>query len=349
MAYTDIDKSDDYFNIVLYTGTQTITNIDVGFQPDFVWIKSRSNTQVHALFDAVRGTSIGALQSNATASENANQKLVAYTSTGFTLPSVNYEWTNTTGWTFASWNWLASNTTASNTQGSIASTVSANTTSGFSIVSYTGNGSSAQTVGHGLGVAPKMVIVKRRDGTDDWYVNHTSASATAGSYLKLNNTQAVITGSAARWNNTNPTSTVFAIGDDSGLNASGGTYIGYCFADVKGFSKLGSYTGNGSTDGTFVYTGFKPSFVIIKCSSSGSTQWRMFDVKRDTYNPMDKEISANTDDAESSPSRYHDFLSNGFKMRDTNVNTNGSGSSYIYMAFAENPFVTSTGIPACAR
>ena len=348
MPYTTINKGSSYFNTVLYTGTQTQQTINVGFQPDFVWIKSRSNVQVHALFDAVRGTSIGALQSNSTAAENANQKLVAYTSTGFTLPSVNYEWTNTSGWTFASWNWLGANTTVSNTQGSITSTVSANTTAGFSIVSYTGNGTSGATVGHGLGVAPKMVIVKRRSSTEDWMVNHTSASATAGSYLKLNTTAAVTTGNAVVWNNTNPSSTVVTLGTDLATNGNGSTYIAYCFADVKGYSKFGSYTGNGSTDGTFIYTGFKPAFLMWKRTDTSATNWVIFDNKRNTYNPQDKYLIPNLDIVEGTSDNI-DFTSNGFKLRTTGGGTNASGGTYIYAAFAENPFVTSGGIPVTAR
>jgi hypothetical protein len=346
MAYTTINKGSSYFNTVLYTGTQTQQTINVGFQPDFVWIKSRSNVQVHALFDAVRGTSIGALQSNATAAENANQKLVAYTSTGFTLPSVNYEWTNTSGWTFAAWNWLGANTTTSNTSGTITSTVSANTTSGFSIVSFDLTGQTGvKTVGHGLGTAPKVVITKRRSGgAGDWT---SYFGAIGNSYLVLNSTAASAT-SANFMNNTAPTSSVFTVGDPTWWSQS--PFIAYCFAEVKGYSKFGSYTGNGSADGTFVYTGFKPAFVIIKQTSSSGEGWEMADDVRSTYNVISTFLRGNSDAAESTNTdRQFDFLSNGIKMRGSHGSTNGSGATYIYMCFAENPFVTSGGIPVTAR
>jgi len=341
MAYTTINKPSQYFNTVLYTGTQTQQTINVGFQPDFVWIKSRSNTQVHALFDAVRGVSIGALQSNSDAAENANQKLVAYTSTGFTLPSVNYEWTNTSGWTFASWNWLGANTTVSNTAGTITSTVSANTTAGFSVVTYTGTGSAA-TVGHGLGVAPSMIFLKVRSATDAWIVYSKSLGNTK--IMVLNSTAAEQT--RADWNNTSPTSSVFSIGTFSNENTNAATYIAYCFAEVKGFSKFGSYTGNGSADGTFVYTGFKPAFVILK--GTNDTNWRMVDNKRLGYNPDNNDLYPNSDAVEDTQNLILLF-SNGFKLTTTSTQLNGSGTSYIYMAFAENPFVSSTFIPTTAR
>jgi hypothetical protein len=344
MAYTVINKPASYFNTVLYTGTQTQQTINVGFQPDFVWIKSRSNVQVHALFDAVRGVSIGALQSNSDAAENANQKLVAYTSTGFTLPSVNYEWTNTSGWTFASWNWLGANTTVSNTSGTISSTVSANPTSGFSVVTYTGTGSAA-TVGHGLGVAPSMILLKIRSAVDAWIVYSKSLGNTK--IMVLNSTAAVNT--RADWNNTSPTSSVFSIGTFSNENTNAATYVAYCFAEVKGYSKFGSYIGNGSTDGTFVYTGFKPAFVIVKNTTTAGNVWGLFDNKRIAYNANNYPLIPSASDAEDTTAGYIDLLSNGFKMRSTNDFNNKSGDTFIYMAFAENPFVSSTQIPTTAR
>ena len=348
MPYTTINKGSSYFNTVLYTGTETQQTINVGFQPDFVWIKSRSNTQVHALFDAVRGTSIGALQSNSDAAENANQKLVAYTSTGFTLPSVNYEWTNTSGWTFASWNWLGANTTVSNTSGSISSTVSANTTSGFSIATYTGNGVSGATVGHGLGVAPKLQMIKKRNGTTDWAVVGSFSPFGTQKRIAINGTTAM--GTPADIYPTLPTSTVFSPGDSGDTNGNGSTYIAYSFAEIKGYSKFGSYTGNSSADGTFVYTGFKPAYLMIKQSSAAGEGWYIVDNKRDPENSVGLILIANTDGADnSSQDPYVDFVSNGFKLRRNWAGVNGSGSTYIYMAFAENPFVTSGGIPVTAR
>jgi hypothetical protein len=339
-----INKSSEYFNTVLYTGngsTNAITG--VGFQPDWVWIKNRPDVREHQIYDSIRGVTKVIGSDRTSAEATVSNGLTAFGSDGFTVGSdANV---NDSGDSHVSWNWLASNTTASNTDGSITSTVSANTTSGFSIVSFTGTGANA-TVGHGLGSAPEMIILKNRDSAENWIVGNTSLDWTK--YLALNLTDATTTASNI-WQNTAPTSSVFSIGDSGKVNGSGNGMVAYCFAEKKGFSKFGSYTGNGSTDGTFVYTGFKPAWVMIKCTSSGTTQWRMYDDKRDTYNPVYKELNANTSDAENASTRYHDFLSNGFKMRDTNINTNGSGSTYIFMAFAENPLVGTNNIPATAR
>ena len=348
MAYTTIDKGSKYFNTVLYTGNGVGgTNITgVGFQPDLVWIKRRSATEFHVWNDAVRGVPKN-IYSNSTNSEDSGNLMSAIISDGFTVQtdgSVNFS-----GSTYVAWNWLGANTTVSNTSGTITSTVSANTTAGFSIVSYTGTGSAA-TVGHGLGVAPKIVIIKNRNSATNWsfyskaLVDRTGNSA---STLVLNN--AAADGfDASYFNSTAPTSTVFSIGSNSGVTGSGNSIISYCFAEIKGYSKFGSYTGNGSTDGTFVYTGFKPAYVMIKNSSSGVEEWGIWDSKRDTYNLASKRLVANIDAAENSAD-YLDFVSNGFKIRTAAAGLNGSGNTLIYMAFAENPFVTSGGIPVTAR
>ena len=214
-------------------------------------------------------------------------------------------------------------------------------------MSYTGNLTSGATVGHGLDSAPKMVIVKNRSITEDWFVLHTSASATAGSYLKLNLTDAVSSGNSIVFNNTNPTSTVFTVGSVNGTNGSGNNMIAYCFAEKKGFSKFGSYVGNGSTDGTFIYTGFKPAFVLSKLIDSADNQ-TIYDNKRDINNVAEQYLLPHSANAEGTATAW-DFLSNGFKARNTLGFLNTSGGNYIYMAFAENPFVTSTGIPTTAR
>ena len=344
MAYTTIDKPDEYFNVNLWTGNQTLTNINVGFQPSFVWIKSRSNTQVHALFDQVRGVSIGALSSDTTSAENANQKLVAYTSNGFTLPSTNYEWTNTTGWTYVGWSWIGNGAGVSNTQGSITSTVSANTTSGFSIVGWTGTGANG-TIGHGLGTAPAMIIVKARGAVKDWMVGHNSLGWTK--YINLNTTSAESTASTV-WQDTAPTSSVFSVGSSSDVNTSSTTMIAYCFAEVKGYSKFGSYTGNGSTDGTFVYTGFKPAFVMVK-ETGNVNSWRILDNKRSPINVMNEPLFANLNNVEGTTDHETDFVSNGFKIRSSDTSMNRSGGTFIYMAFASQPFTTSTSVPTTAR
>ena len=342
MAYTDIDKSDDYFNTVLYTGngsTQSITG--VGFQPEWTWIKCRSDARNHQAYDVVRGATKQIYPNLTNAEDTDVSSLTSFDSDGFSLGSAGA--VNVSGQTLVAWNWLAGGTGVSNTQGSIASTVSANTTSGFSIVSYTGTGSNA-TVGHGLGVAPKMVIVKNRNTTNGWEVYHASLGATK--VILLNSTEAEQTSSSS-WNNTSPTTLVFSVGRAAGTTGSGNPLIAYCFAEKKGFSKFGSYTGNGSTDGTFVYTGFKPAFVIIKRTNT-TGEWGMFDNKRDSFNVATKELKANASDAEEVNGAI-DFLSNGFKLKATSAFMNASGSTYIYMCFAENPFVTSTGIPTTAR
>jgi hypothetical protein len=352
MAYTTIDKGSKYFDTSLWSGndgTQSITTLN--FKPDFLWLKSRNTAVGHQLIDVIRGTG-KQLNSNDTASEAS--PTYPYVSTfdtnGWTMTNGSLSGGNTSGRTYVGWSWLGTNTTASNNSGTITSTVSANTTSGFSIVSYTGNGSNAQTVGHGLGAVPKFIIVKPRNYADHWSVYHSSLGATK--YLYLDGTDSVFTG-ASRWSDTTPTSTVFTIGTSSPATGGGYTYnyIAYCFAEIKGYSKFGSWVGNGSTDGTFVYTGFKPSFVMFK-SSSNTSSWGIVDNKRDSYNLGGIALVANASDAEYTPasSGYAmDFLSNGIKLRGGTSQPNTSGQTNIYMAFAENPFVSSKGIACTAR
>ena len=344
MAYTTIDKPSDYFNTVTYVANQTDDRqITVGFQPDFTWLKDRDQAVNHDLYDAVRGAT-KYLSSNKTNAEGTQTDgLKSFNSTGFTLGT---GWGNqTTGDDYVSWNWLASNTTASNTDGTITSTVSANQTAGFSIGTYNGSGSD-NTVGHGLGVAPDMIFVKCKSTAHDWVVYHSALGN--AKILTLNATTAAQ--SATGWQSTSPTSTVFSIDNAANsLNQSGQSFVFYAFASKKGYSKFGKYTGNGSTDGTFVYTGFKPAFVIIKRTSSAQN-WGMYDNKREPFNTNDAVLFPNLSNAETSSVNYAlDFVSNGFKQRATGNQSNGSGQTYIYMAFAENPFVTSTGIPCTAR
>ena len=344
MAYTTIDLPTDYFNTVTYTGNGVGgTNITgVGFQPDLVWIKRRSAVEYHVWNDAVRGVPKN-IYSNVTNAEDTGSLMSAIISDGFTVQTDGS--VNGSGSTYVAWNWLGANTTVSNTSGTITSTVSANTTSGFSIVSYTGNGSSGATVGHGIGSTVGMILLKGRSFSDNWAVYHKSIGGTG--LLELNGTGGTNTIST-RWNNTNAGATVFTLGNNSQVNNSGSTYVAYCFADVKGFSKFGSYTGNGNADGTFIYTGFKPAFVITRRTDSAEN-WAMFDNKRDGFNVNNRIILANTSDAENTANTYLDLLSNGFKARSTSGAINSSGGTYIYMAFAENPFVSSTGIPTTAR
>ena len=349
MAYTTINKPTDYFNTKLYTGTGSSNSITgVGFQPDLTWIKSRSNAYEHKLTDVVRGVT-KELHSNDTSAESTDANgLTAFDSDGFTVGS-------TTGFngssaTFTSWNWKAGNSAgSSNTDGSITSTVSADTTAGFSIFTFTGTGANA-TVGHGLGAVPKMFIVRRVDSGNNWRVYHHSIGNTKMLSLEQNassSTQSNFT------NSTDPTSSVISLGTLGSANASGGTMVCYAFAEKKGYSKFGIYKGNGNSSGSFVYTGFKPAWVMIK-KTSGTGNWAINDTKRDfnsTYG-NDASIYANSNGAETSSSSLNiDLLSNGMKLRSNNSSYNGSGGSYVYMAFAAEPIVANVGngIPATAR
>ena len=349
MAYTTIDKPSDYFNTKLWTGTGSSNALTgINFKPDLAWIKRRNTAGGNMFTDIVRGVTKTIISNETSAEQTFAQGLTSFDTDGFTVGSE--AGFNNNGDTFVGWSWLASNTTASNTDGTITSTVSANQTSGFSIVSYTGTGSNA-TVGHGLSAVPSVIIIKDRDnGTGyNWRVyHHKNTSAPETDVLVLNLTNAT-NDNVTYWNDTAPTSSVFTIGTDLSLNNSGDAHIAYCFAEKKGYSKFGSYTGNGSTDGTFVYLGFKPAFVIIKRTSSAQN-WGMYDNKREPFNTNDAVLFPNLSNAETSSVNYAlDFVSNGFKQRATGNQSNGSGQTYIYMAFAENPFTTSTGIPCTAR
>jgi hypothetical protein len=300
--------------------------------PDFVWIKSRSAVEDHILVDSVRGVN-QTLKSNSTSAEVAYLSVTAFNSDGYNV-NVNM---NASGRTYVDWCWKANGTPAvTNTSGSIPSTISANTTSGFSIVTYTGTGSNA-TVGHGLGVAPRMIMVKYRNvlTSNDWNVYHASLGATQRLYLNLTNAAQT---SSLPWNNTTPTSTVFSIGTGSDVNNSATNYVAYCFAEIAGYSKFGSYTGNGSADGPFVYLGFRPRWLLIKSSSMAGTRWELFDTSRSPINPSNQRLSPNESAAEVSGYNSPDLLSNGFKLRGASGYTNDTGVTYTYAAFAENPF-----------
>jgi hypothetical protein len=322
-------------DVALYTGNNTARSITgLGFSPDFVWIKGRSGATDHALYDIVRGVEKD-LVSNSTAAETTQTTgLTAFNSDGFSIGTLAK--LNTNAATYAAWAWDAGSSTVTNTSGTISSQVRANASAGFSVVTYTGTGANA-TVGHGLGVAPGMVIVKRRNSTGNWQVRHTSIAAASSIQLNLTNAAASAT---TVWNSTAPSSTVFSIGTDATVNASGGTYVAYCFAPVAGYSSFGSYIGNGSaSDGPFVYTGFRPRFVLLKASSysTASTDWFLWDTARDTYNIASKYLTANRSSSEGVVS-YFDILSNGFKFRYTDANNNTNGQTYIWAAFAEHPF-----------
>jgi len=345
MAYTTINKSTDYFNTKLYTGngsTQSITG--VGHQPDLVWVKQRNGTAYHQLTDACRGVNSQAA-SNDTGLGASNACVTAFNSDGFALGSNGDVNGNTL--TYASWNWKANGQGSSNTNGSINTTyTSANTTSGFSISTYTGTGSNA-TVGHGLGKVPRIVIVKKTSGASSWRVYTAMTGNT--SQIALNGVDAADSGNTTMWNSTTPTTNVFSIGTHGEVNTNGATYLAYCYADVQGFSKMGSYIGNGNANGTFVYTGFKPAWVMTRATDiSGGTDWYVFDNKRPAYNLTNLELQPNNSGIESSDIQL-DILSNGFKPRGSQGGHNGSGKNYIYMAYAEEPLVSTNGTPATAR
>ena len=339
MAYTIINKSSDYFTPNLHTGngsTQSITSLD--FQPDLIWIKQRNAVQNHRLVDSVRGNTKEIFSDLTTAEQTLTNGITAFNSNGFGLGSSNGY--NQNAGTYASWNWKANGAGSANTDGDINSTVSVNQTAGFSIVKFTGNLSNS-TVGHGLGATPSMIIFKSLAGTTDWRTYNKSVGN--GSYLKLNTTSAS-TSSSNTFNNTSPTSTVFSIGSSDSTNPSS-DMIAYCFAEKQGFSKFGSYTGNGNADGTFVYTGFKPAFVMIK-NASITTNWVMIDNKRPGFNSNNYFLSPNLSDAETTNYGL-EILSNGFKPL-TNLSwINETGSNIVYMAFGQT-LVGTNNIPANA-
>jgi len=348
MAYTTIDDPSAHFQTKLYTGTGSslaLTNDgNSDLQPDWVWAKRRDGTYSHALFDSSRG-STKRLVSNLTNAEDTNaQYITSFDSDGFTSGTdANL---NQSSLTYVAWQWKANGgTTSSNSDGSVTSTVQVNTDAGFSIVTYTGTGS-GNTIGHGLGTTPGWIIARVRSTTNNWGVWHQDLGG-ANKYLKLNTTDSTITATDI-WNNTLPTSTVFSTGAAGTTNDSGATYVAYCFAEKKGYSKFGSYTGNGNADGPFVYTGFKPAWLMIKSSGSAGDNWVICDNKRDTFNVMENILLPNATSAEFDETSF-DFLSNGFKLRQNAATYNDSGDTFIYMAFAEHPFVSSKGVPVTAR
>ena len=347
MAYSTIVKPSDYFNTKLYTGTGSSNALTgVGFQPDWTWVKARSVGYDQNLFDAIRGTEKRLKANTTSAEDTVSGSVTAFGTDGFTVGAD--AGVNANNQTFASWNWKANGAGSANTAGSINSTVSANTTSGFSIVKYTGNGSSGATVGHGLTTtAPKIVLIKTTSGADAWTMLNTNIDL--NKYLSLNSNSAEI--SDPMFNNTAPTTTVFTLDGDGQVNGNGVSLIAYCFSEVTGYSKFGSYTGNGNANGTFVYTGFKPAWVMRKYATGGSASgegWEMLDSARSPFNVADERLKADSSGAESTGSNYYvDFLSNGFKCRTADNATNNSGATYIYMAFAEQPLIGDN--PATAR
>ena len=349
MAYTTIDKSTLHFNTVAWTGTASspVNVTGYGFQPDIIWNKYRAGAGDHQFYDAVRGATKMIIP-NSTAAESTNANgVTAFISDGFTAGSD----INVNGGNSVAWGWKANGQGSSNTDGSITSTVSANTTAGFSICKWTGTGS-AGTIGHGLGAVPSMIIFKNLDGSSSrmWAVYHKGAyvSASDPNILYLNTSNAQADDTNVLGTSVTLSSSVFSVGDYAGSNYSGENIIAYVFAEKKGFSKFMSWSGNGSsTNGTFLYTGFKPAFFIYKVTS-GAGGWGMLDNKRDTINPVDNTLSAHSNSAEAADHDV-DFLSNGIKIRSAGGDINASGSSYIGMAFAEAPLVGSNNVPCTAR
>jgi hypothetical protein len=348
MAYTDIDDPSAYFQTLLYTGNGAddralVNDGNSDLQPDWIWFKERNSTSTHQWLDSSRGVN-KALSSPDDGAEETYAYLSSFDSDGFTFDQSDGS-TNENTNTFVAWQWKANGgTTASNTDGSITTTVQANTDAGFSIVTYTGTGSNA-TVGHGLGAVPDMVIVKRTSAADNWGVQLANALGNTNA-LRLNLTDSYGGANGAGWwNDTSPTSTTVSIGTRSEVNTNTSTYIMYCFKNIQGYSKFGSYIGNGNANGTFVYTGFKPAWVMCK-STASTSDWYIYDNKREGYNVDNDHLLANSTAAEATADEI-DMLSNGFKLRiatDPNV-----AEAYVYMAFAEHPFVSSKGVPTTAR
>ncbi len=335
----DNNVPEDYFNTVLYSGnssTQSITG--VGFQPDWVWLKNRTGSNSNILVDSVRGSGSNGLLyllSNGTNAEIDGTNVTSLDSDGFTLGSNSG--TNGNGSNFVSWNWLAGGTAVSNTDGSVTSSVSVNSEAGFSIVSFTSPASGNFTAGHGLGVTPEVIIQKERGSTGSWHVWHESVTTTTSNFLKLETTGGV--GSVSNvWGASVPNSTTFGLG--VGVSVDGNnTQIAYCFHSVEGYSKFGNYTGNGNADGTYVYTGFRPAWVLFKCSNT-TGNWILHDTSRNPSNLSNLHLRPNSSNSEDSGTNEAiDILSNGFKHRGvSNNNANSSNDTYIYLAFAEMPF-----------
>lgn len=353
MAYTTITDPSAYFQTALYTGDgntyKAVTNDgNSNLQPDWVWTKVRSTTNSHHVADTSRGITKQLTPNNSNAEQTDASIHYSVQSDGFTVGNAGS--VNANGATFATWQWKANGgTTASNSSGTITSTVQANTTSGFSIVTWTGSGANA-TIGHGLGVTPKMIIIKRLNGGNDWIVYHASLE-NASYYISLNGTGGQ-TQAANVFNSTAPTTSVFSVGTSTATNSGSQTYIAYCFADIQGYSKFANLRGNGNADGPFIYTGFKPAFVMQKEYSQGSTVWFMWDSKRDPINVANHTVEANSTAGEGSTAsgatNWIDILSNGYKIRNTGSHLNASGRQYIYMAFAQNPFVATSALPSTA-
>ena len=349
MAYTTINKSSVHQSTVLYTGNNTSQAITgVGFQPDFIWIKDRDGAENHCAFDVIRTGSKRLSPDTTSAEWDSATNLTSFDSDGFTVSSNDQ--INDNGSTQVSWNWKAGGSGSANTDGDINSTVSVNTTAGFSIVKYTGNGTANQSIGHGLGVRPKMIWVKNLDTTGAWMVWHDSITSGSGTqkFLQFTSLNNANTGSAGDFPD-EPTTSVFKVGSYDTMNKSGDNIIAYCFAEITGYSKFGMYHNNGNANGTFIYTGFKPKFVLIKSSDRNTSNWNLYDEKRPSYNVRDYRIKISNTAEQTGNVNCIDLLSNGFKIRgvDDDINAAGPGDDYIYYAVGQT-MVGTNNIPCTA-
>jgi hypothetical protein len=354
MAYTTIDDPSVYFQTLLYTGNATgsraLTNDgNSDLQPDWLWIKQRNSAKNHNIWDSTRGVTkqLRTNLNNAEATNTTDDQIVSLNSDGFTLgDDTDSVGVNENSQTYVAWQWKANGgTTSSNSDGSITSTVQANTTAGFSIITYTGTGSTA-TIGHGLNSAPEMIITKGRSDAHSWLVGVTADSSDLSSVLVLQTNAASVTATSNY--NAAPNSSTYQVVSAGGTNNNTDTYVAYVFHSVQGYSKIGSYTGNGNADGPFIYTGFRPAWIMVKRTSTSGENWNIRDNKRSPINPANENLLANDNRAEEN---YYatDLLSNGFKIRTSEAGHNTNGATYIYMAFAEHPFVSSKGVPVTAR
>ena len=346
------EKPSDHFGVIVYEGqggSRNVTDTDaVNFTPDLVWIKHRQDASSHSLFDSVRGVGKYITSDGNGAEATEAQSLTAFVNGGFSVGTEpNSPRTDESGGTpnHVAWCWKAGGAAVSNTDGSITSQVSANTDSGFSIVSYTGNGTAGSTVGHGLDAAPKIIFIKNRTVGENWAVSTANITGTTNGSLWLNLTNAE-TANSGWWDGGAPGISTFEVGFNQETNFDTHQYIAYCWHSVEGFSSIGSYTGNGLADGTFVHTGFKPKFILFKKSSS-TDRWFMADTARSPFNVIlndadggIKLVDASASDVEfaNSPAEDFDIVSNGFKFRINDGGSNGSGATYIYMAFADSPY-----------
>ena len=348
MAFTTINKSSLYHNTILYTDSGAVRTLTgVGFQPDFTWIKTRNHTNSHCLFDSVRGANKVIRSNNVSVQATTTDTLTAFTSDGFSLGAdasgygVNYDNKNE-----IAWNWKMGTTSGITTNGSTTITplgYSFNATAGQSVIHYNGNQTAGDKVPHGLGVKPDLIIIKDLDAENSWQVQHSSLGATK--YLSLDSQEAQNT-NTNRWNDTEPDSVNFTLGSSAAVNGNDNNYIAYCFANKIGYSKMGSYVGNGNTNGVFIYTGFKPSYVIFKGATT-AYGWYIMDNARDTYNIVDDYLYAQATDVAGTHG-FMDFVSNGFKIRESGVGSNTNGETYVYIAFGQT-IVGSNNTPATAR